>query len=90
MRPPKLIDWWWSGSQRPPRCRSSIGNRSEPFTFRGDPCSNFAATSSLDVLFAMGLWAAGIAHWVGGNVDFVLAGSIRDDGPLPELAVEHA
>ena len=22
------------------------------------------------------LWAAGIAHWVGGNVDFVLAGNI--------------
>ena len=31
----------------PTRCRASIGNRSEPFTFRGDPCSNFAATSSL-------------------------------------------
>jgi Zn-dependent alcohol dehydrogenase len=31
----------------PTRCRESIGNRSEPFTFRGAPCSNFAATSSL-------------------------------------------
>ena len=31
----------------PTRCRSSIGNRTEPFTFHGDPCSNFAATSSL-------------------------------------------
>lgn len=31
----------------PTRCRASIGNRREPFTFRGDACSNFAATSSL-------------------------------------------
>jgi S-(hydroxymethyl)glutathione dehydrogenase/alcohol dehydrogenase len=31
----------------PTRCRSSIGNRTEPFTYHGDPCSNFAATSSL-------------------------------------------
>jgi S-(hydroxymethyl)glutathione dehydrogenase/alcohol dehydrogenase len=31
----------------PTRCRLSIGNRSEPFVFRGAPCSNFAATSSL-------------------------------------------
>jgi Zn-dependent alcohol dehydrogenase len=31
----------------PSRCRSSIGNRTEPFTFRGQPCSNIAATSSL-------------------------------------------
>ena len=31
----------------PTRCRASIGNRTEPFTFEGRPCSNFAATSSL-------------------------------------------
>jgi S-(hydroxymethyl)glutathione dehydrogenase/alcohol dehydrogenase len=31
----------------PTRCRQSIGNRTEPFTFKGKPCSNFAATSSL-------------------------------------------
>jgi Zn-dependent alcohol dehydrogenase len=31
----------------PTRCRQSIGNRSQPFEFRGEPCSNFAATSSL-------------------------------------------
>lgn len=31
----------------PTRCRASIGNRTEPFMFRGAPCSNFAATSSL-------------------------------------------
>jgi len=31
----------------PTRCRLSIGNRSEPFTYKGQPCSNFAATSSL-------------------------------------------
>lgn len=31
----------------PTRCRASIGNRTEPFTYRGAPCSNFAATSSL-------------------------------------------
>jgi S-(hydroxymethyl)glutathione dehydrogenase/alcohol dehydrogenase len=31
----------------PTRCRASIGNRTEPFEYRGRPCSNFAATSSL-------------------------------------------
>jgi S-(hydroxymethyl)glutathione dehydrogenase/alcohol dehydrogenase len=31
----------------PTRCRRSIGNRSEPFTLRGQPCSNFAASSTL-------------------------------------------
>ena len=31
----------------PTRCRQSIGNRHEPFTYKGQPCSNFAATSSL-------------------------------------------
>ena len=31
----------------PTRCRQSIGNRAEPFRFRGEPCSNFAATSTL-------------------------------------------
>jgi S-(hydroxymethyl)glutathione dehydrogenase/alcohol dehydrogenase len=31
----------------PTRCRSSIGNITQPFTYHGDPCSNFAATSSL-------------------------------------------
>jgi len=32
------------------------------------------------------LWAAGIAHWVGGNVDFVLAGNILL-GSLPGVVV---
>ena len=32
---------------RPTRCRQSIGNRAEPFLYRGRPCSNFAATSTL-------------------------------------------
>jgi S-(hydroxymethyl)glutathione dehydrogenase/alcohol dehydrogenase len=31
----------------PTRCRQSIGNRTQPFTYKGQPCSNFAATSSL-------------------------------------------
>lgn len=31
----------------PTRCRSSIGNRTEPFTYRGEPCSDFAASSTL-------------------------------------------
>jgi S-(hydroxymethyl)glutathione dehydrogenase/alcohol dehydrogenase len=31
----------------PTRCRQSIGNRTEPFTLGGVPCSNFAATSTL-------------------------------------------
>ena len=31
----------------PTRCRQSIGNRAEPFRFRGRPCANFAATSTL-------------------------------------------
>jgi S-(hydroxymethyl)glutathione dehydrogenase/alcohol dehydrogenase len=31
----------------PTRCRESIGNRTEPFSYKGQPCSNFAATSSL-------------------------------------------
>lgn len=31
----------------PTRCRESIGNRAEPFRYRGEPCSNFAATSTL-------------------------------------------
>ncbi len=31
----------------PTRCRNSIGNRQEPFTLRGAPCSNFAASSTL-------------------------------------------
>lgn len=30
----------------PTRCRSSIGNITQPFTFRGEPAYNFAATSS--------------------------------------------
>jgi Zn-dependent alcohol dehydrogenase len=30
----------------PTRCRQSIGNISKPFTFRGEPAYNFAATSS--------------------------------------------
>jgi Zn-dependent alcohol dehydrogenase len=30
----------------PTRCRSSIGNLDQPFTFRGEPAYNFAATSS--------------------------------------------
>ena len=30
----------------PTRCRSSIGNITQPFTFRGKPAYNFAATSS--------------------------------------------
>ena len=29
----------------PTRCRSSIGNMTRPFTYQGDPCFNFAATS---------------------------------------------
>lgn len=31
----------------PTRCRQSIGNFTWPFTFRGERCSNFAASSSL-------------------------------------------
>jgi S-(hydroxymethyl)glutathione dehydrogenase/alcohol dehydrogenase len=31
----------------PTRCRHSIGNRTEPFLYKGVPASNFAATSSL-------------------------------------------
>jgi Zn-dependent alcohol dehydrogenase len=31
---------------RPTRCRASIGNLDRPFTFRGEPAYNFAATSS--------------------------------------------
>jgi Zn-dependent alcohol dehydrogenase len=31
----------------PTRCRQSIGNRTEPFTLGGKPCSNFAASSTL-------------------------------------------
>jgi S-(hydroxymethyl)glutathione dehydrogenase/alcohol dehydrogenase len=30
----------------PTRCRASIGNLDQPFTFRGEPAYNFAATSS--------------------------------------------
>jgi S-(hydroxymethyl)glutathione dehydrogenase/alcohol dehydrogenase len=30
----------------PTRCRQSIGNRAEPFMYKGQPASNFAATSS--------------------------------------------
>jgi uncharacterized membrane protein YfcA len=32
------------------------------------------------------LWAAGIAHWVGGNVDFVLAGNILI-GSIPGVII---
>ena len=32
------------------------------------------------------LWAAGIAHWVGGNVDFLLAGTILV-GSIPGVIV---
>src|ERR687898_3490182 len=32
------------------------------------------------------LWAAGIAHWVGGNVDFVLAGNILL-GSIPGVVI---
>ena len=32
------------------------------------------------------LWAAGIAHWVGGNVDFVLAGNILI-GSIPGVVI---
>ena len=35
------------------------------------------------------LWAAGIAHWVGGNVDFVLAGNILL-GSVPGVIVGAA
>ena len=35
------------------------------------------------------LWAAGIAHWVGGNVDFVLAGNILL-GSVPGVIVGSA
>src|SRR5437870_6429562 len=31
---------------RPTHCRKSMGNMSQPFTLDGQPCSNFAATSS--------------------------------------------
>ncbi len=32
------------------------------------------------------LWAAGIAHWIGGNVDFVLAGNILL-GSIPGVVI---
>ena len=35
------------------------------------------------------LWAAGLAHWVGGNVDFVLAGNILL-GSVPGVVVGAA
>ena len=35
------------------------------------------------------LWAAGIAHWIGGNVDFVLAGNILL-GSVPGVLVGGA
>ena len=35
------------------------------------------------------LWAAGIAHWVGGNVDFVLAGNILI-GSIPGVIIGAA
>ena len=35
------------------------------------------------------LWAAGIAHWVGGNVDFVLAGNILL-GSVPGVVIGAA
>ena len=35
------------------------------------------------------LWAAGIAHWVGGNVDFVLAGNILI-GSIPGVVIGAA
>jgi len=35
------------------------------------------------------LWAAGIAHWVGGNVDFVLAGTILL-GSVPGVVIGAA
>ena len=38
---------------------------------------------------AMLLWAAGIAHWVGGNVDFVLAGNILI-GSIPGVVIGAA
>jgi Zn-dependent alcohol dehydrogenase len=37
----------------PTRCRSSIGNISKPFTFRGKPAYNFAATSSFAELIVV-------------------------------------
>jgi S-(hydroxymethyl)glutathione dehydrogenase/alcohol dehydrogenase len=36
----------WCNTGRPAWCRRSMGNVSQPFTFRGDPAYNFAATSS--------------------------------------------
>jgi uncharacterized protein len=35
------------------------------------------------------LWAAGIAHWIGGNVDFVLAGNILI-GSVPGVVIGAA
>src|SRR5207237_4140902 len=36
----------WCNTGRPAWCRRSMGNVSQPFTFRGEPAYNFAATSS--------------------------------------------
>ena len=36
----------WCNTGQPTRCRKSMGNVSQPFTLDGQPCFNFAATSS--------------------------------------------
>jgi len=36
----------WCSTGRPFYCRSSMGNVSQPFTYQGQPASNFAGTSS--------------------------------------------
>lgn len=36
----------WCNTGRPTLCRASMGNMSRPFTYRGEPAANFAATSS--------------------------------------------
>ncbi len=36
----------WCNTGRPTLCRSSIGNATQPFTYKGQPATNFAGTSS--------------------------------------------
>lgn len=36
----------WCNTGRPTLCRKSMGNMSKPFTYKGEPATNFAATSS--------------------------------------------
>jgi S-(hydroxymethyl)glutathione dehydrogenase/alcohol dehydrogenase len=36
----------WCNTGLPARCRSSMGNISKPFTYKGEPATNFAGTSS--------------------------------------------